>query len=142
MLRAELWVHRKSTFNGLASVTLDSLGLAGFTNILSADLTGLPLATVLGQIRKHGIHAVVLSAIDQVAPTSLLRNQVGVHQLFQMERKCVCWHTHLLCYQGWRQAFTPLHNQRAKNLQPVGLSQSGKCFYYVFVFHTSILMEI
>jgi hypothetical protein len=85
MLRAELWVHRKSTFNGLSSVTLDSLGLAGFANILRADLAGLPLATVLGQEGQHCIHAVVLRPINQVAATALLRNEICVHQLFQVK---------------------------------------------------------
>jgi hypothetical protein len=85
MLRAELWVHRKSTFNGFASVTLNSFSLTTFTNFLRADFAGIPLATVLGQIREHCIHAVVLRSVNQVAPTALLRNQVCIHQLFQMK---------------------------------------------------------
>jgi hypothetical protein len=85
MLRAELWVQRKSTFNGFASVTLDSYELTSLTNILRADLAGLPLATVLGKICQHSIHAVVLRAINQIAATAFLSNQIGVHQLFQME---------------------------------------------------------
>jgi hypothetical protein len=45
----------------------------------------LALAAVLGEIRQNGVHAVVLGAVDQVAPHALLRHQVGVHQFFQME---------------------------------------------------------
>jgi hypothetical protein len=43
MLRAELCVHRKSTFNGLDSVTLDLFDSTSFTNFLSPYLTGFPL---------------------------------------------------------------------------------------------------
>jgi hypothetical protein len=92
MLRAVLWVQRKSTFNGLASVTLDSFALTSFTNSFGVDFARLPLATVLGQVRQHSIHAVELGSINQVSATALLRNQVCVHQLFQMKRKSVCGH--------------------------------------------------
>jgi hypothetical protein len=85
MLRAELWVHKKSTFKGFASVTLESLGLTGFTNFLRIHLAGVPLATVLRQISQYRIHAVVLRSVNQVATTALLRNQIGVHQLFQVK---------------------------------------------------------
>ena len=40
------------------------------------------------------------------------------------------------------QSITPLHYQRAKNLEAVGLSQSSKCFDDVFIFHNSTLLEI
>lgn len=64
MLRAVLWVQRKSTFNGLASVTLDSFALTSFTNSFGVDFARLPLATVLGQVRQHSIHAVELGSIN------------------------------------------------------------------------------
>jgi hypothetical protein len=85
MLRAELCVHKKSTFNGLISVTLNFQKLTAFANVLRGQLAGLPLATVLGQVSQYGIHAVVLGPIDQMTTTALLRNEIGMHQLFQVK---------------------------------------------------------
>jgi hypothetical protein len=85
MLRAELCVHRKSTFSVCVSVTLNFLELTAFANVFGAQLTGLPLATVLGQVGQNCIHAVVLSPVDQMTTTALLRNEIGMHQLFQVK---------------------------------------------------------
>ena len=48
----------------LASVTLDSFALTSFTNSFGVDFARLPLATVLGQVRQHSIHAVELGSIN------------------------------------------------------------------------------
>jgi hypothetical protein len=85
MLRAELCVHKKSTFNDLISVTLNFQKLTAFANVFRAKLASLPLTTVLGQISQYGIHAVVLGPIDQMTTTALLRNEIGMHQLFQVK---------------------------------------------------------
>jgi hypothetical protein len=85
MLRAELCVHRKSTFNGLISVTLNLQKLTAFANVFRGQLAGLPLATVLGQVNQYGIHSVVLGPIDQMSTTALLRNEKGMDQLFQLK---------------------------------------------------------
>jgi hypothetical protein len=59
--------------------------LTAFANVLRGQLAGLPLATVLGQVSQYGIHAVVLGPIDQMTTTALLRNEIGMHQLFQVK---------------------------------------------------------
>jgi hypothetical protein len=46
--------------------------LTAFANVYRDKLTGLPLATVLGEVSQYRIHAVVLGPVDQMPPTSLL----------------------------------------------------------------------
>ena len=142
MLHAELWVHRKSTFNGLVSVTLASFKLASFTNSFWHDFADFPLATVLGEIRQNRIHADVLSPINQVAATSLLRYQICVHQFFQMKRQRVRGHAQQRCNQRLCEPFMPLYHQRKEYLEAVVLSQRYNCFNDLFMFHNSTLMKI
>jgi hypothetical protein len=88
-----------------------SLVSTGFANVFGGDFTSLTLTTVLRQISQHRIHAVVLGPVNQVAATALLRNQVGVHQLFEVKRQCVRRNPQAVCQQSRRQAFRALDHQ-------------------------------
>lgn len=78
---------------------------------------------MLSQVTQQGIHVLILRAVDEVAALSLLAGQIGMSQLFEMERQGTGGHVELLCQSARRQAIRPSHNQRPKNPQAHRLRQ-------------------
>lgn len=100
------------------------------------------LAAVFGEVREHAVHLAELDAVDQVAPTALLADQAGAHKFLEVKRERGVGHPEVLAQLTGCRALLARDDERAEHLQPVGLSQGGKGFDNVFLFHFSIIVEI
>jgi hypothetical protein len=137
MLRAELWVHKNKTFKGMSWVMMSA-----FTGCCHVGQASLALAAVLGQKTQHRVHAVKLGTVNQIPAAALLRDQIGMQQLFQVKRQGRRRDGQLLRQRSRGQPDRALHHQQAEYLQTVRLRQCGQGFDNVFIFHISIIMEI
>ena len=109
--------------DGVGVGHFDFQWLTNFADIGGLDLTALALAAVFRQIGQHGIHAIKMRPVNQVATDALLADQVGMHQAFEVKRQGIGRHIHVGCQSPRCEPCGPGLDQSAKYLQPRGLSQ-------------------
>ena len=86
-------------------------------------------------------HVIELRAVDQAAPAALVRHQLGVHQLLEVERQRRRRHAQRGRQGPGRQPQRRGAHQGTKHPQPHGLGQCGQRGDGGFFFHLSIFME-
>ena len=112
--------------DGVGVGHFDFQWLTNFADIGGLDLTALALAAVFRQIGQHGIHAIKMRPVNQVATDALLADQVGMHQAFEVKRQGIGRHIHVGCQSPRCEPCGPGLDQSAKYLQPRGLGQGGE----------------
>jgi len=59
--------------------------MSGFTRYCRVGQASLALAAVLGQEIHQSVHARKLDSVNQIATATLLRDQIGMQQLFEVK---------------------------------------------------------
>ncbi|OGA83196.1 MAG: hypothetical protein A2711_14050 [Burkholderiales bacterium RIFCSPHIGHO2_01_FULL_63_240] len=99
------------------------------------------MAAKLSQVAQKVIHVLEGRAVNEVTSIALLTDQIGVHQLFQVEGQCGGGHLQLRRQIPWRESLRASDNQGTKDTQTHGLGQCGEGFNDVFLFHTPMVIE-
>src|SRR6266850_6806944 len=99
-------------------------------------------AAVVGEIAHQFIHVLKVRAVDHEAPILAALRQSGSRQLSQVERQRSGGQVKLLSNPARREAFWAGFYEKAEDLEPRVLRESGKRFDGPRRFHISSIMEI
>ena len=101
----------------------------------------MALAAVLRQVAEQAIHAGEVGAVNKMPAIALLADELGMHQLLEMEGQRGGTHFKLRSQITWRTALGPGDHQRAVDPQSHGLGQCREGADDVLFFHNSIMIE-
>src|SRR6266849_7058628 len=99
-------------------------------------------AAVVGQIAHQLVHVLKVCAVDHEAAVLAALRQSGSRQLSQVERQRRGGQVKLLSNPARREAFRAGFYEKAEDLEPRVLRESGKRFDGLRRFHISNIMEI
>ena len=126
--RAELPVQTNSTcFTGGLDIGFPVRANGSAINARrSRHRTAFTRAAVRRQVRHQRIHLCKRGAVNQAAAVSLLRDQPGVHQFFEVKRQRRRRDLERLRQRGRRHAVRARYHQRAKHLQARSVGKCGQ----------------
>src|SRR2546428_10532256 len=99
-------------------------------------------AAVVGEIAHQFVHVLEVRAVDHKAPVLAALRQSGPRQLSQVERQGCGRQIEQFADPPSGEAFGPGFYEKAENLEPRVLRESGKRFDRLRRFHISNIMEI
>ena len=97
---------------------------------------------MLGQVAQKVTHVLEGRAVNEVTSIALLADQIGVHQLFEVEGQCGGGHLQLRRQIPGRESLRPCDNQGAKDTQTHGLGQCRQGNNDSFFIHYLIVVEL